>query len=208
MNGNVNEKQVLVGETTGPVKIDKNLKNSGYAADAAEVGRRLDAINDRLNVLNPITASGLNYDNAQSGLAADDVQSAIDEMAGAVKKSLEEVDEAKEGALEEIDEKMGDYLKVTDKPSGTYIGNGSSAQKIIDIGGTGKILLVCHGDNNFLTNRTFSFVFATGAIHITAGSSVSSSPSANVNFSEGKLTLTTSSDTVNKKDVEYYYQVL
>ena len=208
MSTDINEKQVVVGEASTPAMTDKTLEKAGFAADAAEVGRRLNDINERLNVLNPITATGISYDNTSNGLEADDVQGALNEMSANVADAVSKVDEGLEDALSKIDTKMGEYAKVSDKPSGIYTGNGSTAQRIIDVGGTGKILFVCHGDNNFLTNRAASFVFANGAIHIEVGSSVSSSPSANMNFSGGKLTLTTSSDTVNKKDVEYYYQVL
>ena len=204
MNGDINEKQVLVGEVSGPASVDKSLKKEGLAADAAEVGRRLKAIEERLNALNPVTAKNLGYDNSASGLEAKNVQSAIDEVSGKVTDAVSEVDKGLEGALKEIDEKMGDYLKVTDKPSGSYIGNGSLAQRIIDIKGKGNVLMI-YAESSALSSKVFLFATPVGVVGHAGSMAVTVSSGY---FENGILTISSASEYINKKDVEYYYQVL
>ena len=209
MNGNIDEKQVLVGETSGPAPIDKSLKKKGFAADAAEVGRRFEVVGKRLDELNPVTAEGLKYDGSASGLDAENVQSALDQMAGKVADSVGKVDEDLEEALAKIDGKMESYLKAEDKPSGTYTGNGSSAQRIIDIGGNGNALLIyAYGANT--SGSSLMFVCPVGAFghYNFSSSNTTVLPSGSAKFENGKLTLKTYDAYLNKSDVEYHYQVL
>ncbi len=208
MSGNIDEKQVIVGEASVPAPIDKSLKKAGFAADAAEVGRRFEVFGKRLDELNPVTAEGLEYDGSASGLDAANVQSALDEMAGKVTDSVGKVDKDLEEALAKIDGKMESYLKAEDKPSGTYTGNGSSAQRVIDIGGKGNVLLVYANGSN-TSERSAVFVLPIGAYgHSGTNGGVSYAGSSAAKFENGKLTLATTSFTLNQKDVEYYYQVL
>ena len=208
MNVNIDEKQVLVGEVTRPATVDKSLKKNGFAADAAEVGRKLSILEKRLNELNPVTAEALKYDGSEGGLEADNVQGALNEMSANVANAVSEVDKGLETALKEIDGKMGDYLKAEDKPSGKYIGNGSTAERVIDIGGQGNVLIV-YTVGSATDSRSFMLVFPIGAYgHSGTVGSVEFSGSAVVNFENGKLTLKTNSARLNKKDIEYFYQVL
>lgn len=208
MNVNIDEKQVVVGEVSTPAMIDKTLGKVGFAADAAEVGRRLSILEKRLNELNPITAEALKYDGSEGGLEADNVQGALNEMSANVAHAVSKVDEGLEEALGKIDTKMGEYAKVSDKPSGKYIGNGSTAERVIDIGGQGNVLIV-YTVGSATDSRSFMLVFPMGAYgHSGTGGSIAFSGSAVVNFENGNLTLKTSSACLNKKDIEYFYQVL
>lgn len=208
MSADIKEKQVVVGEASTPAMVDKTLGKAGFAADAAEVGRRFEAVGKRLDELNPVTAETLRYDGSEGGLEADNVQGALNEMSANVANAVSKVDEGLEEALGKIDTKMGEYAKISDKPSGTYTGNGSSAERIIDIGGKGSVLMVYANGSN-TDNRSFMLVLPIGAYgHSGAGSSTAFSGSAVVNFENGKLTLKTSNACLNKKDIEYFYQVL
>lgn len=206
MNGNIHEKQVIVGDVTRPATVDKSLKKNGFAADAAEVGRRLEVLEERLNALNPVTANNLGYDNSTSALKAVNIQSAIDEVSGKVADAVSEVDKGLETALKKIDGKMGDYLKAEDKPSGTYTGNSSAAERVIDIGGNGNALLIyAYGANT--SSSSLVFVCPMGAFGHTRNGTMSYG-SGSAQFENGKLTLKTYDAYLNKSDVEYHYQVL
>ena len=208
MSADINEKQVVVGEASAPAVIDKTLSKAGLAADAAEVGRKLSILEKRLNELNPITAEALKYDGSEGGLEADNVQGALNEMSANVANAVSKVDEGLEEALGEIDTKMGEYAKVSDKPSGKYIGNGSTAERVIDIGDQGNVLIV-YANGSSTNENCFMLVFPMGAYgHSGTGGLSEFSGSAVANFENGKLTLKTNSACLNKKDVEYFYQVL
>ena len=211
MSGDIKEKQVLVGEVSTPATVDKSLKKNGFAADAAEVGRRLEVLEERLNVLNPVTAMKLIYDNSESALEADNVQSAIDEVLGEVVQAVSKVEESLEDTLSQIDDKMDDCLKVEDKPSGTYTGDGVSAvERVIDIGSKGNVLIVYSKGYN-LGVPTFAQVSPIGAFS-RSGSGGSASEaffgSGVAKFEDGKLTLKTHDASLNRSGVEYHYQVL
>lgn len=204
MSGEIKERQVVFGEASAPAPIDNSLKKKGFAADAAETGRRFEEVNKRLDELNPVTAGGLSYDNSTSGLEATNVQSAVDEITDKVEKAVSSVDTGLEDALSKIDTKMEGYVKVVDKPSGSYVGNGSSAERKIDIKGKGNILIIYTKSSSF-SSTVFLFVTPVGAVGHAGSSAVSI---GGAHFEDGVLTISSSSEYINKKDVEYYYQVL
>lgn len=61
-------------------RVDDTLTKEGQFADAKKVGDMLNAINERLDNIDPHFARNVGYEN--SGLKATDVQGAIDELAG------------------------------------------------------------------------------------------------------------------------------
>lgn len=91
-------------------------------------------------------------------------------------------------------------LHTGNKPSGSYTGNGSVAERTINIGGVGPVLLIYTSSNIAIVSNHSTFVIrATGEI-VRLVSSL-------CKFSNGVLTLATADVSVNGT-YTYYYQVL
>lgn len=85
------------------------------------------------------------------------------------------------------------------KPSGTYTGNGSAASRTINVGGIGGVVLIRHSGGMVLVGPTGGFGNLYGSTEVSAGA---------MYFSNGIITLQSSSALVNTNGVTYYYQVL
>jgi hypothetical protein len=84
MNGNAETNNIidnLKGKITRIPVADKTLSKEGYAADAKKTGDELARVEARLDDIDPHFAKNMIYDNTASGLEAQTVQSAIDELA-------------------------------------------------------------------------------------------------------------------------------
>ncbi len=96
------------------------------------------------------------------------------------------------------------YLVKSDKPIGTYNGNGSASGRTIDTSGDGNVLAVWSGQGS-------GFFTPHGGIYtqISSGTAtVKTITSANLVFSDGKLTLATADTALNASGKTYNYQVL
>jgi hypothetical protein len=100
---------------------------------------------------------------------------------------------------------LGDILHTGNKPSGQYIGNGSTAERTIQIGGNGDGLLITCGSGN----RIMMFVTGYGAIYKNAADTTIQGLSwSDVMFTEGNLKIKGKYDVLNINGAVYYYQVL
>ena len=81
-----NKNNVLRGKLVQIPSVDKSLTREGMCADAKETGDRINALDRRMNNLDPHFARAVYYDNSESGLSATKVQAALDELAARVKE--------------------------------------------------------------------------------------------------------------------------
>ena len=94
-----------------------------------------------------------------------------------------------------------EVLHTGNKPSGSYTGNGSSAHREINTGGTGNICLIYSSD-------IVALVTPTGIIYEDRGSPGGYTSSYGRFSSNGVLGIDTASEVLNKNGTTYYYQVL
>ena len=92
-------------------------------------------------------------------------------------------------------------LNKSDRPAGTYAGTGDAAAQVIDTKGTGKGIFIYGGGMGALAAPN-------GCVGwYTSNGTVTTLPSTQVAFANGKLTIATTSDFVNRSGVSYAYQV-
>lgn len=92
---------------------------------------------------------------------------------------------------------------VSRKPSGSYVGNGSSAARVINIGGNGGWLGVCSG------SYMIGFISQNGAVFFsTTGSTVKCFPVAQAKYMSGVLHISSDDAYLNGNGNTYHYQVL
>lgn len=89
------------------------------------------------------------------------------------------------------------------KPSGSYIGNGSATSRVIDVGGTGEVIVIYNSTHTALVTSTGGFAVFHGS------DSWDVTPlKSSVYYRGGKLTISSDKSAVNHNGTEYYYQVL
>lgn len=92
-------------------------------------------------------------------------------------------------------------LNNSDKPAGTYVGTGDTAVQVIDTKGTGKGIFIYGGGMGALVSPNGCICWYTSIATVTT------LPNTQVAFANGKLTIATNSDFVNRSGVNYAYQV-
>lgn len=137
MNGNAEANyslQNLKGKISFIPAVDNTLTKAGCPADAKETGKKISSIQFQIDSIDPSFAENVGFDNANSGLDATNVQSALKEL-----------------------------CNKTSKATGSYTGNGSATARSIYIGGSGGVLAVFSGSYmiGFITQNGAVF-FATG----------------------------------------------
>jgi hypothetical protein len=97
-----------------------------------------------------------------------------------------------------------DILHTGNKPSGSYTGNGSGAQRTINTGGIGNMLIIWSTTGK-------AFVTPGGGLHA-IGNTITNFPASGTSsvasFANGVLTLGTTDQTMNTNGQTYHYQVL
>lgn len=88
------------------------------------------------------------------------------------------------------------------KPTGSYTGNGDATTRTINVGGIGNAVLVTSGIAYAM------LVTPVGAIGITSNGTTHTVKREEVHFTNGVLTITTTSGTVNYNGTTYTYQLL
>lgn len=92
---------------------------------------------------------------------------------------------------------FGEY----NKPSGSYVGNGSATERVINIGGFGKVLHISSGD--------IMVIVDSGGAIVKPGNSAPYSLGPHVfSFAEGKLKIATTDTHVNGNGWSFFYDLL
>ena len=115
-----------------------------------------------------------------------------------IKKESENINEAVrlQRKMPGVSVKYYDLYGEHNKPSGSYTGNGSATDRVIQVGGSGDVLMVRKG---------FVCYFVTpNGIYYTGGEK----SSTGTTFADGVLTIGSSDDELNVSGEAYYYTVL
>ena len=88
-----------------------------------------------------------------------------------------------------------------EKHSGSYTGNGDATSRTVDIGATGSVL-------NIKNDVNMAFVWPGGAVVLSSTGIMTGLPNTEIQYVNGVLTLTTTSELVNATDQTYEYFVL
>ena len=95
-----------------------------------------------------------------------------------------------------------EILHTGNKPSGSYTGNGSATSRTIDVGGIGSVLHVRgYGNSGIVMPSGAIFVPYTGGAPVVFGNS-------EMAYANGKLTITSTNNAVNRSGETYTYEVL
>lgn len=86
------------------------------------------------------------------------------------------------------------------KPTGSYTGNGSAAQRTIDIGGNSSVIAIRSSKGSALVNLANCLCYNASAVTVIG--------SAEIALAEGALTLLTTNACLNANGVKYYYYSL
>lgn len=95
-----------------------------------------------------------------------------------------------------------DILHTGNKPSGSYTGNGDATARTIDTGGVGSVVAIWSGTQVALLTANGGFNFSSSSNTVTGVAN------AAARFTNGKIVIATTANSVNANGIEYNYQVL
>ena len=230
--------KVLKGKVIGIPEIDKTLTKEGYSADAKAVGDKLDVLTEKVGNVTTPKADVIPYgdttvkealDNAfmkSEGGIIDGVvmMRNADNGYGSVMKNnsstadygTQLADTSASGNVAKItvnananlltytgaDGNIRDIHHEGNKRFGNYTGNGDATSREIDTKSIGRLLLVYNG-------LSFAFVTPEGALAIDlTNREFEWISNTKVFYVNGKMTLLTNDDALNKADTNYYYQAI
>lgn len=207
LEGNVEATNEIKGRIYTLPQADETLTKKGFAADAKATGDRFNELEGRFDNIDPHGAANVEYNNTESGLEAESVQSAIDEIASLYARTKElENYLSKADGLEATDDVLTWKEKVVhhegNKPFGEYSGNGSATARTIEIRSIGRLCLV-------YCSTHLSFVTPKGAVVVgLADGGISWLDSSKIFYANGNLGIVNNNAAFNASNVTYYYQAI